>query len=122
MPRICANGSTNCLVQGTFSNPLLCAYFTVRADDFDLIAMVQGSQMIRARIDEINMKGLDASTKEKNLLTVLELALEMCERGMSFQKVDLYRSQASEFVIDGNSLILRSMQFRVLEPTWRKRS
>ncbi|QSB08268.1 PolC-type DNA polymerase III [Lysinibacillus fusiformis] len=81
------------------------AYFTVRADDFDLIAMVQGSQMIRARIDEINMKGLDASTKEKNLLTVLELALEMCERGMSFQKVDLYRSQASEFVIDGNSLI-----------------
>ena len=35
----------------------------------------------------------------------MELALEMCERGMSFQKVDLYRSHASEFIIDGNSLI-----------------
>ena len=81
------------------------AYFTVRADDFDLIAMTQGSQMIRAKIDEINMKGLEASTKEKNLLTVMELALEMCERGMNFQKVDLYRSQASEFIIEGNTLI-----------------
>lgn len=28
-----------------------------------------------------------------------------CERGYSFQKVDLYRSSASEFIIDGNSLI-----------------
>lgn len=81
------------------------AYFTVRADDFDLLAMVQGTPMIRTKIEQINAKGLDASTKEKNLMTVLEIALEMCERGFSFQKVDLYRSQASEFVIDGNSLI-----------------
>lgn len=81
------------------------AYFTVRADDFDLIAMTQGPIMIRKKIDEINLKGLDASPKEKNLLTVMELALEMCERGMQFQKVDLYRSKASEFVIEGNTLI-----------------
>ncbi|MER2105605.1 MAG: PolC-type DNA polymerase III [Solibacillus sp.] len=81
------------------------AYFTVRASDFDLVSMVQGSVMIRKRIDEINMKGLDAAPKEKSLLTVMEIALEMCERGLIFQKVDLYRSQASEFVIDGDSLI-----------------
>ncbi|MDI7741699.1 PolC-type DNA polymerase III [Lysinibacillus fusiformis] len=88
-------------------HPILyyAAYFTVRASDFDLIAMTQGSAMIRSRIDDINAKGLDASKKEKDLQTVLELALEMCERGMSFQKVDLYRSQASEFVIEGNTLI-----------------
>ncbi|WP_077617852.1 PolC-type DNA polymerase III [Bacillus sinesaloumensis] len=87
--------------------PLLyyAAYFTVRADDFDVDAMVRGSSTIRARIDEINAKGLDASPKEKNLLTVLELSLEMCERGFSFKKVDLYRSSASEFIIDGDALI-----------------
>ena len=50
-------------------------------------AMVKGSQSIRARIEEINAKGLDASTKEKNLLTVLELALEMCERGFSLSEM-----------------------------------
>jgi DNA polymerase-3 subunit alpha (Gram-positive type) len=88
-------------------HPLLyyAAYFTVRAEDFDVDAMVKGSQAIRARIEEINAKGLDASTKEKNLLTVMELALEMNERGFNFQKVDLYRSSANEFIIDGNSLI-----------------
>ncbi|AGK53087.1 PolC-type DNA polymerase III [Bacillus sp. 1NLA3E] len=88
-------------------HPLLyyAAYFTVRAEDFDVDAMVRGSQSIRAKIEEINSKGLEASTKEKNLLTVMELALEMCERGFSFGKVDLYRSSASDFIIDGNVLI-----------------
>ncbi|MBM7701901.1 PolC-type DNA polymerase III [Metabacillus iocasae] len=81
------------------------AYFTVRADDFDIDTMVKGSTAIRAKIEEINAKGLDASPKEKNLLTVLELSLEMCERGYSFGKVDLYRSSASEFIIDGDKLI-----------------
>ncbi|WP_121609227.1 PolC-type DNA polymerase III [Mesobacillus foraminis] len=88
-------------------HPLLyyAAYFTVRAEDFDVEAMVRGSQSIKARVDEINGKGLDASTKEKNLLTVLELALEMCERGYSFKKVDLYQSSATDFIIDGDTLI-----------------
>jgi DNA polymerase-3 subunit alpha (Gram-positive type) len=81
------------------------SYFTVRADDFDIEIMTRGSSAIRAKIEEIQGKGLDASPKEKSLLTVLELALEMCERGLSFQKVDLYRSQAVEFIVDGDSLI-----------------
>lgn len=81
------------------------AYFTVRAEDFDVEAMVRGSQAIRAKIEEINAKGLDASPKEKNLLTVMELALEMNERGYKFSKVDLYRSDATDFIIDGDSLI-----------------
>ncbi|MDQ0217041.1 PolC-type DNA polymerase III [Peribacillus cavernae] len=87
--------------------PLLyyAAYFTVRAEDFEMEAMARGSQAIRSKIEEINAKGLDASTKEKNTLTVLELALEMCERGFSFKKIDLYKSSASEFIIEENSLI-----------------
>ncbi|RWR14153.1 PolC-type DNA polymerase III [Siminovitchia fortis] len=88
-------------------HPLLyyAAYFTVRAEDFDLEAMVRGSQAIRSKIEEINAKGLEATAKEKSLLTVLEIALEMCERKFKFQRVDLYRSSASEFIIDGDTLI-----------------
>lgn len=88
-------------------HPLLfyATYFTVRAEDFDIETMVRGSNSIREKINEINEKGLNATPKEKNLLTVLELALEMCERGYSFKKIDLYRSEATEFIIDGNSLI-----------------
>ncbi len=29
----------------------------------------------------------------------------MCERGFSFQKVDLYRSSATEFIVEGTSLL-----------------
>ncbi|SER59860.1 PolC-type DNA polymerase III [Salipaludibacillus aurantiacus] len=88
-------------------HPILfyAAYFTVRADDFELETMCRGSATIRKRIEEIYSKGLDATPKEKSLVTVLELALEMCERGFSFKKVDLYRSKASEFLVDGDSLI-----------------
>jgi DNA polymerase III subunit alpha, Gram-positive type len=81
------------------------AYFTVRAEDFDIESMSKGSEAIRSKIAEINAKGLEASNKEKNLLTVLELALEMSERGFSFQKINLYKSHASEFIIEGNTLI-----------------
>ncbi len=88
-------------------HPLLfySTYFTVRAEDFDLDIMVRGANSIREKIKEINEKGLQATPKEKNLLTVLEVALEMCERGFSFQKIDLYKSSASEFIIEGNTLI-----------------
>ncbi len=87
--------------------PLLyyAAYFTVRAEDFDLEIMTKGPEAIRGKIEEINVKGLDASNKEKSLLTVLELALEMTERGYSFQNYDLYKSASSEFIIEGNTLI-----------------
>src|SRR5690625_5364917 len=72
------------------------AYFSVRARDFELDTMVKGSDVLRNRILEIKEKGNDATPKERNLLTVLKVALEMNERGFTFQKVDLYRSDAKE--------------------------
>ncbi|WP_440895349.1 PolC-type DNA polymerase III [Amphibacillus sp. Q70] len=81
------------------------AYFTVRASDFELDTMIKGSNAIRQRIEEIYAKGNDASPKEKSLVVVLEIALEMNERGFSFGKVDLYQSSATDFLVDGDKLI-----------------
>jgi DNA polymerase-3 subunit alpha (Gram-positive type) len=81
------------------------SYFTVRAEDFDIPLMVKGSSAIRQKIEEIEAKGLDAPPKEKSLLTVLEMALEMVERGFRFQNVNLYRSDATRFLIEGDSLL-----------------
>ncbi len=81
------------------------AYFSVRADDFDLIAMSKGKEAVKLRMKEISDKGLEASAKEKNLLTVLELANEMLERGYHFGMIDLYKSDAENFVIEGDKLI-----------------
>ena len=82
-----------------------CAFFSVRAQDFDLVAMTQGKEMIKTRMKEIMDKGLEASVKEKSLLTVLELANEMVERGFNFKMVDLDKSHANNFVIEGDTLI-----------------
>ncbi|WP_017471921.1 PolC-type DNA polymerase III [Amphibacillus jilinensis] len=88
-------------------HPILfyAAYFTVRASDFELDTMVKGSEAIRTRIEEIYKKGNDAAPKEKSLVVVLELALEMNERGFKFGKVDLYKSSATDFLVEGDHLI-----------------
>lgn len=82
-----------------------CAFFSVRADDFDLEVMTRGSNSIRAKMAEINEKGKEAAPKEKSLLTVLEIALEMCERGFGFQNIDLYRSHDKNFIVEGDQLL-----------------
>ncbi|MGF3113939.1 PolC-type DNA polymerase III [Facklamia sp. P12937] len=81
------------------------AYFSVRASDFDIIAMHQGKEMVKHRLREIMAKGMDASVKENSLRTVLELANEMLERGITFQMINLEKSDATKFIIDGESLI-----------------
>lgn len=88
-------------------HPILfyATYFSVRADDFDIDVMKGGAEAIGVKMDQIEAKGNDALPKEKSLLTVLEVALEMCARGFRFQSVDLYRSDATRFLVDGDSLI-----------------
>ena len=81
------------------------AYFSIRAQDFDLEAMSQGKDGIKLLMKEIMDKGLDASTKEKNLLTVLEVANEMVERGFEIKMVDINKSDATNFIIEDHALI-----------------
>ena len=57
--------------------------------------------------NEIEEKGFEATPKEKNLVTILEIALEMTERGFYFQNFNIEESQAVDFKIseDKKSLI-----------------
>ena len=68
-------------------------------------SMAHGKSSVKAAIKEIADKGNDASAKEKNLMTILELANEMLERGYSFKMVDIERSDASDWLMDGKTLI-----------------
>jgi len=84
------------------------AYFSKRATAFDVDVLVQNEVGIVNRINEIKAEGNKASNKDKELLTTLEVALEMVKRGFTFKPIDLYLSEAREFVIseDKQSLIL----------------
>lgn len=80
-------------------------YFSVRGEDFDLELLCQGYDAISRRIDEIEQKGFQALPKEKNMLPILEMALEMTARGFRFKSIDLYRSDATRFIVDEDALI-----------------
>lgn len=80
-------------------------YFSVRADDFDIDIMRKGYAAILKKVEDIESKGMTATPKEKSLLTVLEMALEMTARGYHFKGLDLYRSDALRFTVDGNALL-----------------
>ena len=82
------------------------AYFSIRASDFDLIAMVKGKEGIKSAMKEIKDKEREktATAKDKALLTVLEVANEMVERGFDFKMVDIDKSQAKDFIIEDNGL------------------
>lgn len=80
-------------------------YFTVRADDFDADLILRGEKSIKKKIEEIELKRSQATQKEKNLLTILEVALEMMSRGFCFRPVDLYFSDSKKFIITNDGLL-----------------
>lgn len=80
-------------------------FFTVRADEFDADLITGGVNKCRAAIEEINKKGNNATAKEKNLQTILELAVEMYCRQINLCKVDLWKSAASRFLITTEGLL-----------------
>lgn len=80
-------------------------YFSVRASAFDVVAMARGKEAVKSAIAKIRDLGNDATKGDQDLQTVLEMANEALERGISFKMVDLYRSEATDWVIDGNELI-----------------
>ena len=84
-----------------------CAYFSIRAKAFDIKTMGAGLDAIKRRMQEIaeKRKNNEASNVEIDLYTTLEIVNEMWERGFKFGKLDLYRSDATEFIIDGDTLI-----------------
>lgn len=84
-----------------------CAYFSIRAKAFDIKTMSAGLDAVKERMAEISTKrkNNEASNVEIDLYTTLELVNEMLERGFKFGQLDLYRSDATEFIIDGDTLI-----------------
>lgn len=84
-------------------------YFTTKAEDFDADLIVKGLPAIKSKIQEIEALGNDATAKEKNMLTVLEVALEMYARDIKILPVDIYKSDATKFQVAGEKLLLPPM-------------
>jgi len=80
------------------------AYFSIRAKAFDAEYMINGKEVVKQKMKEIEMQGNQASNKDKEMYEDLELVLEMYERGFKFLPIDLYKSHAVNFLIEDGSL------------------
>lgn len=80
------------------------AFFSIRARAFDAMYMASGDETAVAKIRELNAK--DKLTEvEKDMLVTLEVCHEFYLRGFKFDRIDLYKSEAKEFLITENGLL-----------------
>ena len=81
------------------------AFFSIRAaEDFDSDVMIFGKEKVKNKMKEIDLLGNNATQKDKTMYPVLELVLEMYERGLTFLPMDLYKSDAKKFKIEDGAL------------------
>ncbi len=75
------------------------AFFSIRAsDEFDSEIMIFGKEKVKNKMKEIDLLGNNSTQKDKAMYPVLELVLEMYERGLKFLPIDLYKSHATKFI------------------------
>ena len=81
------------------------AFFSIRAsDNFDASCMIYGKEKVKNKMKEIDAQGNAAAKKDQDMYPVLELVLEMYERGINFLPIDLYKSHWKNFLIEGDSI------------------
>jgi DNA polymerase-3 subunit alpha (Gram-positive type) len=80
------------------------AYFSIRAKAFDAEFMINGKEVVKDKLKEIDALGNDASNKDKDMYDDLELVLEMYERGYKFLPIDLYKSHSTQFKLEEDGI------------------
>ena len=81
------------------------SWLSSKATDIDLENMVKGYDAIRARIEDIQVKGFEASNKENGQAESLKVSLEATARGIKFLPVDLYKSDATVWIVKNDTEI-----------------
>lgn len=81
-------------------------YFTSKAANFNSQVILQGMQSILDKMSEIDLKGKNATAKEKDEYIVMEVAYEMYSRGYEFLNADLEVSHSNKFLVKDGKVIL----------------
>ena len=66
--------------------------------------MCHGEERVKNKMKEIDLAGNNATVKDKNMYAILELVLEMYERGYEFLPMDLYKSHSTKFLVEDGKI------------------
>ena len=79
-------------------------FFSIRAKAFDAEYCCAGLDAVKRKIREIE-NNKDATDVEQNLMVTLEVCYEFYLRGFHFDTIDIYKSDATRFVVTDNGLL-----------------
>ncbi|NMA94738.1 MAG: PolC-type DNA polymerase III [Clostridiales bacterium] len=80
-------------------------YLTIKSADCDMATILEGKDSIRKQLKELESKGNSATSKERGMMTVFEVALEMLCRGIDIIPIDLYKSDATNFKLTKEGIL-----------------
>ena len=81
------------------------AYFGIRADAFSYEIMCQGKEKLQCYIDDYNRRSATLSKKEQDTMKDMKIVQEMYARGFEFEPLDIYKAQATKFLIVNGKLM-----------------
>ena len=86
--------------------PFYAAYFYRRSQKggFDAVMMTGGKEAVMANIQAIDSNE-EATAKDEDLLTTLEVVYEFYLRGFSFAPISIYDSHATKFLIKDGKIL-----------------
>ena len=84
------------------------AYFTVRSENLDGALAMKGRKAVRDKMNQIKQKQSvhEATAKDDAELATLQIVNEMMARGIEVLPIDVYKSEATMFVVDNGKIRL----------------
>lgn len=89
-----------------FPEIFYATFLSLKIDDVNGQIIIEGEQAVREELAAIAAKGNEATAKENNVVTVLEVVLEALARGVKFAPVDLYKSDPKRVLLQDGHLLL----------------
>lgn len=78
-------------------------YYSIRANVFNADIMCQEKKKIKETIKDYELNP-NATQTEKDTITILEIVNEMLERDIQFLAIDLYKSDATTFLVEPDGI------------------
>lgn len=82
------------------------SWFSTKATDFNIEAMISGYDDIKKVLIDIENKGYEATNKDNGISECLKVALEMSARKIKIAPYDLYKSKGLIFTVEDDNTII----------------